>query len=171
MAGAKLIDLKPVQPIFAIDRSSGLFVAAQDLSSAIESPLDQWQAMAGTLTTPEDVRFITVETIAGMLSFSVNDSSSAPVSRELAATIDARGLGIEPDPRYAGTSFRGADEVVLFRPVEEKITDEYPRAVALLQLCLMIAAADNHITEDELKVAHEFIQTSTLLNRAEQQRL
>lgn len=171
VAGEKVVNLKSVRQVFAIDRSGEAFTAAEDLTGSVESALDQWQALAGSLTTPEDVRFIEVGTIAAMLSFPISDKYSAPVSRELAAAIAARGLAIEPDPRYAGSTYRATDEVVLFRAVDDKITTEYPGAAALLQLCLMIAAADDHITEEELKIAYEFIQASASLNRAEQQRL
>jgi restriction system protein len=171
VAGAKILDLKAVQPLGAIDRTGERFTAAEDLDESAASPLDEWQGIAKTLSDPQDVRFIAVGTVAAILGFPATEKYSAPVSRELANAIAARGLGIEPDTRHGGAFYRAADEIALFRPVGGQVTGAYAGAAALLQLCVMIAAADEQPTEAELDLARDFIRRSVSLNREEQQRL
>jgi restriction system protein len=171
IGGAKILDLKAVQPVSAIDRTGERFTSAEDLSESGASPLDEWQGIAKTLTDPQDVRFIAAGTLAAILGFPATDKYSAPMSRELANAVGARALGIEPDARHGGAPYRANDEVGLFRPLGGEVTDAYAGAAGLLQLCVMIAAADEHPTEAELEVARDFIRRSVALNRAEQHRL
>ena len=81
------------------------------------------------------------------------------------------GYAIEPDARYGAPSYRAEDEIALFRPHETAVTAAYPGMAALLQLCVMVAAADEHPTERELEVVRNFIRKNAALTSHEQQRL
>ncbi len=171
LAGTKLLELKAVEPLGTIDRTGERFTAAEDLSESDASPLDEWQCIAKSLVDPQDVRFMEIGTLAGILGFPPGEKYSAPMSRELAAAVAARGIGIEPDARHGGPAYRSTDEVGLFRPLGSQVSDAYAGAAGLLQLCVMIAAADDQPTEDELNVARDFIRRSIALNSEEEQRL
>ena len=171
IAGAKILDLKTVEPLAVIDRTTDRFTAAQDLSDSGGSPLNEWQGIASSLTDPQDVRFITVSTLAGLLGFPTTEKYSASMSRDLAKAIAARALAVEPDARHGGAPYRASDEVALFRPISETVTTSYAGAAALLQLGVLIAAADELPTEAELDVVRDFIRRSVDLSRAEHQRL
>ena len=171
VAGAKLADLKAVQPLAVIDRTSERFTDAENLSESDASPLNEWQGIVKTLSTPEDVRFIPLGTIAAILGVGAIEKYSAPMSRQVAGAISARGLGIEPDARHGGLPYRAADEIALFRPLGGDVTSAHAGAAALLQLCVMIATADEEPTEAELDLGRDFIRRCVSLNGAEQQRL
>ncbi len=93
------------------------------------------------------------------------------MSRELANAVKARGFALEPDAAAGGPSYRADDEVVLFRPLDQSVTAAYIGAAALLQFCVMNAAADDQPTEAELAVARDFINKNSTLTPHERQRL
>jgi len=103
---AKILDLKTVQPLAAIDRTSDRFASAKDFGESGASLLDEWQSIASTLTDPEQVRFIAAGTLATILGFPTAAKCSASLSRKLAHAVAARGLAIEPDAQYGGAAYR-----------------------------------------------------------------
>jgi tellurite resistance protein len=171
LAPEKILDLKTVQPLAALDRTSDRFASANDLGESGASLLDEWQSLSSALTDPEQVHFIAAGTLATILGFPMAEKYSASLSRELAHAVAARGLALEPDARYGGAAYRKGDEVAVFRPLGNLVTSAYAGAAALLQLCVTIAAADEQPTEAELNVARDFIYHSIVLGREEEQRL
>ena len=171
VAGAKMLDCRIVKPLGVIDKTEERFAAAQDVSGGSATGLDEWQELAKTISDPQDIRFLPLGTVVALLGFPVRDKFSLALSKELAEAVSARGCAIEPDARYGAASYRAEDEVALFRPLETAVTAAYPGAAALLQLCVMIAAADDHPTDKELEVARDFIRRNAALTSHEQQRL
>lgn len=171
IAGAKMLDCRAVKPLGTIDRSEERFSAAQDVSNEGSEGLDEWHELARSVSDPQEILFLPVGTVASLLGFPAKENFSMPLSRALAEAVAARGRAIEPDARYGAASYRKDDEIALFRPLETPITSAYAGAAALLQLCVMIAAADEHPTEEELDVARNFIKKNTSLTSQEQQRL
>ena len=171
VAGAKMLDCRAVKPLGAIDKSEQRFTTAQDVSGESATGLDEWHELVKTITGSQDIRFFPLGTVAALLGFPAQEKFSVALSKELAETIAARGYAIEPDARYGAASYRAEDEIALFRPLETAVTAAYPGAAALLQLCLMIAAADDHPTDKELEVARDFIRQNATLTSQEQQRL
>ncbi len=171
VAANKLVDLRPVTRLAVIDQADDRFSRAEDVSGAGAAGLDEWQVLTSTISDPEHIRFISLGTLATLLGFPASEKYSAAISKALANAVAARGFALEPDVRYGWPSYRAADEVALFRPLESKVTDAYSGAAALLHLCVMIAAADNQPTEEELKVARDFIQRNVPLTSQEEQRL
>jgi restriction system protein len=171
IAGTKVSDCRAVQPLDSVDRSGQRFNTAQDLSRNTVSGLDEWHELVKGISDHADVRFLPLSTVAMLLGFPAQDKYSMPLSRELAQTVAARGFGMEPDARYGAASYRAAEEIALFRPMASPVTTAYPGAAALLQLCVMIAAADDHPTDEELRVARNFIRQHTTLTSQEEQRL
>ena len=171
VAGAKMLDCRAVKPLGVIDKTEERFAAAQDVSGESATGLDEWHELVKAISDPQDIRFLPLGTVAALLGFPAQEKFSLALSKELADAVAARGCAIEPDARYGAASYRAEDEVALFRPLETAVTAAYPGAAALLQLCVMIAAADDHPTDKELEVARDFIRRNAALTSHEQQRL
>ena len=171
VTGKKLSDLKTVKPLDAIDFSGERFSTAQTLTEESSSALNEWHELVKAICGPEDVRFLPVGSLAMVLGFPAAEKYPVALSREIAKTVASRGFAIEPDVRHGTLPYRSSDEIALFRPLDPNVTTAYNGASALLHLCVMIAAADNQITEGELSVARDFIRQSAALNPGEQQRI
>ena len=171
VARAKLADLRGVTPVFALNHEEDRFTQAEDISGKGGSALDEWQDLAKDITKPTDAQFVKLGSVAALVGFPAQEKYSASLSRELAQSVRARSLAIEPDAAFGGPAYRADDEVVLFRPLFDTVTSGYVGASALLQSCVMIAAADEHPTEAELEVAHNFINKNSTLTPHERQRL
>ena len=171
VAGAKLADLRVVTPLSALNREEDRFSRAEDISGKGATTLDEWQELVKRISQPTDAHFLKLGSVAVLVGFPAQEKYSASESRELARAVRARGLAIEPDAGFGGPAYRADDEVALFRPVSDIVTPAYVGASALLQFCVMIAAADEHPTEKELEVARNFINKNSTLTPHERQRL
>ncbi len=171
VAGAKMLDCRAITPIGILNRTDDRFSAAQDVSADGTAGLDEWRELVKSISDPRDIRFLPLGTVASLLGFPVQEKYPASLSRELSEAVSARGYAIEPDARFGAASYRAADEIALFRPLETQVTSAYSGAAALLQLCVMIAASDDQPTESELEIARDFVRNNTVLTSHEQQRL
>lgn len=171
VAAAKLADLRVITPLSALNRDEDRFIHAEDISGESATALNEWQEVVKTISEPMDGHFIKLGSVASLVGFPPQEKYSASLSRELVNAVKARGFALEPDAAVGGPSYRAEDEVVLFRPLENKVTEAYIGASALLQFCVMIAAADEHPTEAELEVARDFINKNSPLTPHERQRL
>lgn len=171
VAGAKMLDCRAVVPLEVIDKNEERFASAQDVSGGSAAGLGEWQELMKTIPDPQDIRFLSVGAVMALLGFAAQEKLSISLSEELVETVVARGCAMEPDVRFGAASYRTEDEIALFRPLETAVTAAYPGAAALLQMCVMIAAADDHPTEKELEVSREFIRRNAVLTSHEQQRL
>ena len=170
-AGKKLSDLKKITPYTTIDFSNERFSAAENLNEQLSSALDEWQELVKSLADQTSTRFLRVDSLATLVGFPKAERYSATLSRELSGAIAARGYAIEPDARFGAPPYKATDEIAIFRPINSKVTASYVGAAALLQLCVMIAAADDQIEELEMKVAHDFIAQNASLDAGDLQRL
>jgi restriction system protein len=171
VAGAKLLDCRAVKPFCAIDKSEQRFAGAEDVTEQLAAGFDEWNELVKSIADAQDIRFLPLGSLATLLGFPIEGKISLALSKEIAGAVAARGYGIEPDARYGGMTYRGEDEVALFRPLETAITPAYLGAAALLQLCVTVAAADDHPTDKELEIARDFVRGSAALTSHEQQRL
>ena len=171
VAKGKLGDLRAVTPLSVIDRREDRFTLAEDVSDQSAAGLGEWHELVKAISDPQDIRFLPLGTVATLLGYPAAENFSPALSKELAAAVSARGYAIEPDARYSATSYRAVDEIALFRPLETAVTSAYPGVAALLGLCIMVAAADEQVTEDELKVTRDFLRRHASLTSQEHQRL
>lgn len=171
VAGAKLADLRGVTPLSALNREEDRFSQAEDIGGKGGTALDEWQELVKDISEPTDAHFLKLGCVAALIGFPSREKYSASLSRELAQAVRARSLAIEPDAGFGGPAYRADDEVALFRPLSDRVTAAYVGASALLQFCVMIAAADEHPTEAELEVARNFINKNSTLTPHERQRL
>ena len=171
IAGAKLADLRSVTPLSALNREEDRFSQAEDIGGKGGTALDEWQELVKDISGPTDAQYLKLGFVATLVGFPSQEKYSAALSRELAQAVRARSMAIEPDAGFGGPAYRADDEVVLFRPLSDRVTSAYVGASALLQFCVMIAAADEHPTEAELEVARNFINKNSTLTPHERQRL
>lgn len=97
-----------------------------------------------------------------------------PESKALARAVEDFGYCLEPDPRHGGGSFWGDREVGIFQPPSGSIQEpsvNFLGACALLQLSLLVAAADGTVDRDELKQFRRFIESQFTFTPDEHQRL
>jgi restriction system protein len=171
IAGSRMLGCRAVKSLAKIDKTEQRFAAARDVTGERKSGLDEWQELTKILDDPQEIRFLPIGTLALLMGFAPQEKLSAALSKQLVKAVAARGYAVEPDVRYGAPNYRAEDEIALFRPVETSITDAYSGMAALLQFCVMVAAADDQPTEQELDVVREFLRRNTTLTRHEQQRL
>lgn len=177
VAGSKLADRRVVTPLSVLNREEDRFSRAEDIGGESATALNEWQQIVKSISEPTDVHFLKLGTVAALVGFPSQEKYSPSLSRELAQAVRARTMALEPDAGFGGPAYRAEDEVALFRPLPDRgiaacvVTSAYVGASALLQFCVMIAAADEHPTEAELEVARDFINKNSTLTPHEQQRL
>ncbi len=166
VTGGKLIDLKPVTPLASPDGESPL------VAPSIAPPNEEWQRLVSSLASPDAAILLEMNELAKCFGLPPTAKLTIAESRELVESIAARGYAIEPDVRYGAPAYRAEQTVAIFKPLDDGVRESvYSGAAALLQLCVLIAAADGRIEQHELDVFREFIEKNVALSRAEHQRL
>lgn len=76
----------------------------------------------------------------------------------VAQLLEHRGLGIEPDVRFGGSAPTPTSSVVLFRRADPTVSapgTEYAAALAIINLGMLVAAADGAVSEPERRALRE----------------
>lgn len=120
--------------------------------------------------------FLSIRTneIAALLGQSAKENFTLTESRELALAVQGLGYCIEPDPRYGAGNYWGSQELGIFPPVGgpvDRPSAQFLGASALLQLCLLVAAADGSVERSELDRFRLFIEGQYQFSPQEHQRL
>jgi uncharacterized tellurite resistance protein B-like protein len=92
----------------------------------------------------------------------------------LAQTAEDIGLAIVPDARITGRAYAWADEVVLFQPESSTAVQQessYRAASCMLELGMVIAAADGTVDPEELAHIERFLYDQFRLSSDESRRL
>jgi tellurite resistance protein len=117
---------------------------------------------------------LTANELAEILGRSPQDNFTLPDSKALARMVEASGYSLEPDPRHGAGNFWGNREIGIFQPPSGTIqvpSDNFLGASALLQLCLLVAAADGTVDHEELDQFLKFIEGHFHFTPDEHQRL
>lgn len=117
---------------------------------------------------------LTANEVAELLGKSQQDNFTLPESKGLARIVESFGYCLEPDPRHGAGNFWGNREVGIFQPPSGTIqnpSENFLGASALLQLCLLVAAADGTVDHDELDQFRKFIEGHFHFTPDEHQRL
>ncbi len=83
-------------------------------------------------------------------------------------------IGVEPDIRFGGRQLAKGEEVVVFRLLEddtEVASPQYGIATVLMQLAMMVSAADSEISEEEVTLLKVHATQGLQLTDSEQKRL
>ena len=165
-AAVKFSSLKPVTPIIRAE--------AQDVSiSNLASPSpNAFTRLVSSLRQPDDAVFLSIGALAANLGIPGKGEFTASVSRKLVEAVGGFGFGIEPDVRYGAPPYQSDDDVVLFRPLRSPVRGEvYSGAAALLQLSMIVAAADGRIDDVETDFIRRSIVEKIEPTGEERQRL
>jgi uncharacterized tellurite resistance protein B-like protein len=117
---------------------------------------------------------LTANELAQLLKRVPQENYSLPESKALADAAEQFGYALEPDPRYGAGNFWGGREIGVFQPPSGTVrgpSENYLGASALLQLCLLVAAADGAIDRHELDRFRRFIEGHFRFTPDEHQRL
>ena len=117
---------------------------------------------------------LTANELAELVGKSPQDNFTLPESKTLARAVEAFGYSLEPDPRHGAGNFWGNREVGIFQPpsgIMQEPSENFLGASALLQLCLLVAAADGTVDHDELDQFRKFIEGHFHFTPDEHQRL
>jgi tellurite resistance protein len=117
---------------------------------------------------------MTVNELATLLGYQPQENFNLTQSKVLVRATEQLGYCVEPDPRYGAGNFWGTRELGLFRPPSGAViqpSETYLGASALLQLCLLVAAADGTVDRSELDQFRVFIEGHFHFNPDENQRL
>ncbi|MEQ2005372.1 MAG: tellurite resistance TerB C-terminal domain-containing protein [Limisphaerales bacterium] len=117
---------------------------------------------------------LTATELAELLGKPPQENFSLPESKALARAVESFGYCIEPDPRHGAGNFWGNREVGIFQPPTGMIqepSESFLGASALLQLCLLVAAADGSVERGELDQFRQFIENQFQFTPDEHQRL
>ncbi len=111
--------------------------------------------------------------LAGLLGKESKDNFTLPESKALARGTEDFGYCLEPDPRYGGGNFWGNRELGIFQAPSGNAaepSENFLGASALLQLCLLVAAADGVVDRRELDQFRRFIESQFKFTPDEHQR-
>lgn len=117
---------------------------------------------------------LTANELAELLGKVQQDNFTLSDSKTMARMVEGFGYCLEPDPRQGGGNFWGNREVGVFQPPSGTIQEpsgNFLGASALLQLCLLVAAADGTVDRDELEKFRSFIESHFRFTPDEHQRL
>lgn len=117
---------------------------------------------------------LTASELAELLGKAAQDNFTLPESKAMARMVENFGYCLEPDPRHGAGNFWGNREVGIFQPPSGTIQEpsaNFLGASALLQLCLLVAAADGTVDRDELDQFRKFIESHFRFTPDEHQRL
>jgi uncharacterized tellurite resistance protein B-like protein len=92
----------------------------------------------------------------------------------VAQLLEHRGLGIEPDVRFGGNTPTPTSSVVLFRRADHLVSApgvEYAAALAIINLGMLVAAADGTVSEPERRALRELAIDDLDLSEDERLRL
>ncbi|MGW4128228.1 tellurite resistance TerB family protein [Amycolatopsis japonica] len=92
----------------------------------------------------------------------------------IAQLLEHRGLGIEPDVRFGGSTPTPTSSIILFRRAERPVSApgvEYAAALAIINLGMLVATADGTVSEPERRALRELAIEELDLSEDEQLRL
>lgn len=165
------------------DRNSppALALLPRELAAERSSPeSERMERSINELLDGRDWALVVVDEIVSAWSSKASDKLTKRESEMLARFLEARGIGIEPDPRFGGPSLSQAEKAILFR-LDEAVTGtgqdvvepslDYQAATLLLHLAAAVAAADGEIAQHEERHLEEHLEEGLELSTLERHRL
>jgi uncharacterized tellurite resistance protein B-like protein len=159
----------------------------------------RWKAIAATQAREDGFSFASIAKLAEIQGFQPREKLTATQSRSLAQTAEDIGLAIVPDARITGRAYNWSDEVALFQPEggaalqherfiwhsgeftmkhsqpEDSVVIQqesgYRAASCLLELGMVIAAADGTVDPEELAHIERFLDDQFRLSSDESRHL
>ncbi len=135
---------------------------------------EKWNSILERNGFDEGIALIGVQEVAEMLNLPVREKWTSGQCREIAQAIQSLGFCVEPDVRYGADAYVRSQTIGVFKPAGTQVHDPSSAclgASALLQLCVLIAAADGVVQSNELDIFRQFIEKTLSLSAADHQRL
>lgn len=166
----------PIVPLRPEDLTGAL--PGQPGSAATAAPFNPFAARWAESLRRNEIEFgflrLTANELAGLLGQPAQENFTLPESKALAREVESYGYCLEPDARHGAGNFWGNREVGLFQPPSGAVqapSEHFQGAAALLQLCLLVAAADGSVDRGELDQFRQFIEGQFQFTPDEHQRL
>ena len=166
----------PIVPLRPEDLPAAL--PGQPGSASTAAPVNPFAAKWAESLRRNEIEFgflrLTANELAGLLGRPAQDNFTLPESKALAREVERYGYCLEPDARHGAGNFWGNREVGLFQPPSGAVqapSEHFQGAAALLQLCLLVAAADGSVDRSELDQFRKFIESQFQFTPDEHQRL
>ena len=134
----------------------------------------RWKEIASTQAREDGFSFASIAKLAEIQGFKPRDKLTATQSRSLAQTAEDIGLAIVPDARITGRAYNWSDEVMLFQPEGSAALQKesgYRAALCMLELGMVVAAADGTVDLEELAHIERFLDDQFRLSSDESRRL
>jgi uncharacterized tellurite resistance protein B-like protein len=146
-----------------------------ELRSQTPHPLAaHWEALLGNAHRANSCSLIEAGELAEMIELSNRPKITVSQSREMADAVESLGYGIEPDSRLTGIGYSWDQVLGVFRPKSGAVTVASSNCLGaqfLLELCIFIAGADGHVSNEEIAISHNFLQNQLALAPEDQERL
>jgi tellurite resistance protein len=174
----------PITPLAPVDLDSPQKSAAfakpppSSATPSIASSVNPFPAKWAEALRRNEIQFgflrLTANELGELLGKPPQDNFTLPESKALARMVEAFGYSLEPDPRHGAGNFWGSREVGIFQAPSGTIqepSENFLGASALLQLCLLVAAADGTVDHQELDQFRKFVAGQFQFTPDEHQRL
>lgn len=145
-----------------------------ELRSAKSHPLyEPWLNLIMDTRFDDGCCYLEISQIAEVLNVPARDRLTKRQSEELNHHVESLGFACEPDSRHWGMNYGWRDRIGVFPQVEQinKNSPAYLASAALLQLGYLVANADGHVSDDEVRLLHTLLTEAGHLSTDEQQRL
>lgn len=143
---------------------------SQETPAAIRSLIDQLAS-----ATTEGPALLPYRELARNILPDINEKPSRREVQTIGQLLSTIGFGIEPDPGFGGRTLRPAEPVAIFAlagtDVPATASDAYQTAVLHLHLGVLVAAADQHVSDDERQTLLDHCVQGAGLSPAEASRL
>lgn len=175
MQRASTEDLTECEPSKNSEKVSSAIAYPESLVAPRENPIAiKWAEALRQNKISSGFLKMTANELAVVLGYVAQDNFSLAESKALARQVEDFGYCLEPDARHGGGNFWGTRELGLFQPPTGTLSspsESFLGASALLQLCLVVAAADGTVDRNELDQFRKFIDSHFQFNPDESQRL
>lgn len=144
-----------------------------ELQEGDHPELDAWMKAWEDNVDEKEWPIVPVSALAAIKSIPARERLSKSQCASLLRTADAIGLGVEPDARMTGKSYRWDERVALFflDKQEKQDVTNYAAASLLLRLGASISEADGHVKAEELTFIADHLEVQFKLSDADSKRL
>lgn len=144
-----------------------------ELRGSDHPDFDRWFQVWQECSNADAVPIVTLAVLAALKSIAERRTLLKPQCTALVNTATCLGIGIEPDFRLIGRNYRWDDTVVLFLLDGEETADAaaYQAASSLLQIGLVVAAADGKVDDDEVARITQHLEDQFQLSPNQSRRL
>ncbi len=144
------------------------------LTLSDNSRLVTTKVLLQSIITDEGTGFITLKDILNIWDILTEKRIAKKDLTSIALLLEGLGFGIEPDPRFSGTSMNPEDPVIVFlwrEGVPSSPGSEYAESLLRLQISAMICLADQVVSASEQQHLQQLINGFSNLTEGEKRRL